>query len=52
LRLCTDGLLYNAGTEGFYWSSTVIIINIHNLTSFGMSNDVRALGFSVRCIKD
>lgn len=47
-----DGLLYNVGTEGSYWSSTVTITDIHYLGTGGMNTGVRSLGLSVRCIKN
>jgi hypothetical protein len=48
----------NVGSEGRYWSSTVSAdnVNTQNLHFWGgnaqISNNERAYGFSVRCIKD
>ena len=55
-RNTTIGQLYNVGTYGMYWSSTVSG-NESNLLFFrgdtaSMFNSYRALGKSVRCIKD
>jgi uncharacterized protein (TIGR02145 family) len=59
-----NGSLYDAGSYGYYWSSTVNstnlygvdvlvseILNFSNPTAV-MENQLRANGFSVRCIKD
>jgi len=52
LRLYGDGSLYNVGTNGYYWSSSMAgALNFYSsnaLTGIGG----RANGFSVRCIKD
>jgi len=55
-RSASDGLLYNIGSAGFYWSSTA------NSTQAGyfqfdsnskiIGNTYRGQGFSVRCIKN
>jgi hypothetical protein len=50
------GSLINDGTSGFYWSNTVSSTDVR-LLYFYFSNafmftDSRAIGFSVRCIKD
>ncbi|MDI6832601.1 MAG: FISUMP domain-containing protein [Bacteroidales bacterium] len=55
-RLYSDGSLDYVGSLGVYWSSTVFSTNSRGL-SFNSSNvdifiDYRALGLSVRCIKD
>ena len=51
-----DGALGNAGSVGYYWSSTVNGSESRNLRFFSgytnMYNINRAYGFSVRCIKD
>ena len=48
--------IYNVGSSGLYWSSTVAGIGTRVLlfssTGAGMRNNQRASGFSVRCIKD
>lgn len=52
-----DGLLYNQGTNGYYWSSTLSDPNAHTLyfdstaahTSYFIG---RAYGLTVRCLKD
>jgi uncharacterized protein (TIGR02145 family) len=50
------GSLFDVGTYGGYWSSTVDGVNSQSLafsSSFAyMENNYRAYGFSVRCIKD
>ena len=55
-RLCGNGSLFNLGSGGFYWSSTVGGTNATQLVFYtnnvGISNDYRADGCSVRCIKD
>jgi uncharacterized protein (TIGR02145 family) len=56
LRFYIDGLLYDVGSRGYYWSSTVDGAYSRAL-DFGSSNAVmggyyRACGHSVRCIKD
>jgi uncharacterized protein (TIGR02145 family) len=55
-RFDSIGSLYDVGTYGYYWSSTVSSTNARFLY-FGSSNanmftDGRANGFSVRCLKD
>ena len=55
-RYYTDGTLYLTGSDGYYWSSTVYGSGSRNL-NFGsgyayMGSNIRAHGFSVRCIKD
>ena len=53
-----NGLLYNQGTYGSYWSSTVIGSGTNARHLFFDSaaastfNNFRAVGFSVRCLKD
>jgi uncharacterized protein (TIGR02145 family) len=51
-----DGVLNNVGTHGFYWSSAVSGIIARSLyfnsSTAAFSNDNRASGLSVRCIKD
>jgi len=56
-RLYSNGSLLNVGTLGYYWSSTVSGTNSRSLLFFASSNadmndDLRAGGFTVRCIKD
>ena len=50
------GALDNTGSYGYYWSSTVSGARAYSLYfnsgSAGMSNNGRANGFSVRCLKD
>jgi len=52
----SSGSLLNVGTAGGYWSSTVSGTNARDLgflsSSAFMDTDERALGLSVRCIKD
>lgn len=55
-RVFGNGSLFNVGTSGFYWSSTVSSADSRTL-SFNSSNafmntDSRAGGASVRCLKD
>lgn len=51
-----DGTVYTAGSYGLYWSSTVDGSDSRNLFFYSgnadMLNYFRALGFSVRCLKD
>lgn len=53
-----DAILYNADSYGIYWSSTVNAANANNLTFWNafsgavISNQVRAHGESIRCIKN
>jgi len=52
-----NAALNNVGTRGYYWSSTVNSTNSHNLyfTSSNVNpanNNVRAYGFSVRCVAE
>jgi hypothetical protein len=51
-----DGFLIYVASSGYYWSSTVSGTNSSDLAfdiyNAFMNNDVRADGFSVRCIKD
>ncbi|MBN2214039.1 MAG: hypothetical protein JW723_07335 [Bacteroidales bacterium] len=56
MRKDEDGLLYNVGSIGYYWSSTIDgsnsrILNINSSQALILTRQ-RALGFSVRCIKD
>ena len=55
-RIFNDGTLGNVGSYGGYWSSSVSGISaIHSFFTSGgtgTTNNVRAYGFSVRCIKD
>ena len=50
------GTLYNAGSDGYCWSSSVVGPNARILIFgsglAGMGNGNRAHGFSVRCLKD
>ena len=54
-----DGLLFTQGTNGHYWSSTVSTVSVtdarylHFLsTEANTTNNNRAYGFSVRCLRD
>ena len=51
-----DGLLYNQGTNGHYWSSAVSGTLARNLFFYSAAANTdanhRALGFSVRCLKN
>ncbi len=51
-----NGSLYNVGSHGRYWSSTVSGADsrslVFNSSNTFMSSTLRALGYSVRCIKD
>ncbi len=55
-RSGSNGSLYNVGTLGLYWSSTVSSEYARylyfNSSIAGMNSDVRAYGCSVRCLKD
>jgi uncharacterized protein (TIGR02145 family) len=55
-RDASNGSLYAVGTGGLYWSSTVVSPNSRNLdfdsSAVRMGTNGRAVGFSVRCIKD
>lgn len=55
-RDSSNGSLIDAGSGGFYWSSTVdgrFSLNLYFCSSGAvMVNDLRAVGFSVRCLKD
>jgi uncharacterized protein (TIGR02145 family) len=55
-RFYSDAGLYNVGSNGFYWSSTVSGTNAHKLNFSSGGADVyanyRTYGFSVRCIKE
>ncbi len=55
-RLSSNGSLYNVGTYGIYWSSTVSGTSARNLYFDGsnayLSSYFRAYGRSVRCLKD
>jgi hypothetical protein len=56
-RSISDGSLYNVGSVGDYWSSTVSGTDAHGLSfssgGANVYNDVdRAFGESVRCIKE
>ena len=50
------GTLYNVGSRGYYWSSTVSGTNARHLYFYSsnayMFSYNRAFGYSVRCIKD
>ena len=55
-RSYSNGTLYNVGSLGFYWSSTVLgayarYLYFDSSDAF-MLSDPRAYGFSVRCLKD
>jgi uncharacterized protein (TIGR02145 family) len=54
--ISTNGILYEAGIYGNYWTSTISSTN-SRLLNFGASmcifaGNVRSLGFAVRCIKN
>jgi len=56
-RVGPNGALGGVGTNGFYWSSTVIYVHAAVLLVFGtsgsaMGSDPRNYGTSVRCIKN
>jgi uncharacterized protein (TIGR02145 family) len=56
-RLRSDGLLYAQGTYGGYWSSSVTSTNAYYLrfdtgSVNPASNNNRAFGFALRCIKN
>ena len=56
-RSFSDGSLGHVGSMGFYWSSTVNGTLSRNLyfdssSNAGVDSDFRAVGFSVRCLKD
>jgi uncharacterized protein (TIGR02145 family) len=55
-RLDSNGSLYAVGTLGFYWSNTVSSTSARylyfNSSNAYMDADRRALGLSVRCLKD
>jgi hypothetical protein len=55
-RNYSDGALYNVGSNGRYWSSTVSSTYARRLnfnsSNAHMGNSSRASGLSVRCIKD
>jgi len=55
-RYNSDGSLFNVGTYGYYWSSTVNGTYAYNLYFFSSFADMfdfnRAYGLTVRCLKD
>ncbi|MDV3659237.1 hypothetical protein CMU70_02055 [Elizabethkingia anophelis] len=55
-RYVSDGTLFNRGSNGYYWSSSVATSNAYYLrfdsSSVGVSNHVRTYGFSVRCVAE
>ncbi|MDX9776817.1 MAG: FISUMP domain-containing protein, partial [Petrimonas sp.] len=55
-RSYSDVTLGDVGSDGYYWSSTVSGTDasflIFDSSSASMGSDYRALGFSVRCLKD
>jgi len=55
-RLNSNGLLFNPGTSGYYWSRTISSANSRYLFFGGggasMGAFTRARGLSVRCLKD
>ena len=55
-RYFSNGTLSSVGTGGYYWSSTVSGTYSRSLyfssSNAGMGSSRRAVGFSVRCIKD
>lgn len=55
-RIFLNGALFNAGSVGYYWSSTVSgssnsYLNV-TTSDANMYSNFRAYGYSVRCIKD
>jgi uncharacterized protein (TIGR02145 family) len=55
-RYLSNGSLFNVGTNGYYWSNSVSSTNARLLyftsSNAFMNTNNRALGFSVRCLKD
>ncbi|WP_300980313.1 FISUMP domain-containing protein, partial [Nonlabens sp.] len=55
-RFISNGSLHNAGTHGFYWSSTVSSTKSRfldfNSSTANMNSNYRASGYAVRCLKD
>ena len=55
-RLGSNGFLYDVGSSGVYWSSTVSTIYSNNVafgaSSAGIYSNVRSCGYSIRCIKE
>ena len=55
-RISSDGSLYNVGSNGFYWFSSVSGTNarflVFNSSNGGLNTFYRAYGGSVRCIKN
>jgi len=55
-RYFSDGMLFNVGGSGYYWSSTVSGSSAFYLGfasgAANISITTRAFGFSVRCIKE
>ena len=55
-RYHVTGLLYDQGTYGFYWSSSVSGPNARHLLFYSTAaytyNNIRAGGLTVRCLKD
>ena len=55
-RYGSDGALFDVGTIGYYWSSTVNGTSSRALLLYssgaGMNVDFRAGGSTVRCLKD
>jgi uncharacterized protein (TIGR02145 family) len=55
-RVTSSGSINGVGSDGRYWSSTVLDSRARDLflnsSNSGMGIDDRAFGFSVRCIKD
>jgi uncharacterized protein (TIGR02145 family) len=55
-RVGSNGSINTVGSFGLYWSSTVAGTNARNLgflsSSASMNSNLRASGFSVRCLKD
>ncbi len=56
LRYSSNASLLNTGSYGLYWSSTVNGIYANGLaftsSTANINNHLRALGYTVRCIKD
>ncbi|MEI6089274.1 MAG: FISUMP domain-containing protein [bacterium] len=55
----TDGIFYNMGYSGYWWSSTMSYTTgawsrylFYNVTVIYRRNDSKSSGFSVRCVKD
>jgi len=57
LRSASSGMLYDQGSGGYYWSSSVVGVNAYHIYVGGtninpISNNYRANGHALRCIKN